>query len=66
MVKENSRYLGATAYFPELYGFKIIPAMLDLLECRAVPPSVYVDHVFISAENVCEYYPENWPDFCKS
>lgn len=64
MVKENSRYLGATAYFPELYGFKIIPAMLDLLECRSVPPSVYVDHVFISAENVCEYYPENWPDFC--
>lgn len=65
MIKENSRYLGATAYFPELYGFKIIPAMIDLLECRPVPPSVYVDHVFISAENVCEYYPENWPDFCQ-
>lgn len=65
MVKENSRYLGATAYFPEKYGFKIIPAMLDLLECRPVPPSVYVDHVFISKDNVCDYYPENWPDFCK-
>lgn len=64
MIKENSRYLGATAYFPENYGFKIIPAMLDLLECRPVPPSIYVDHVFISAENLCEYYPENWPDFC--
>lgn len=65
MIKENSRYLGATAYFPEKYGFKIIPAMLDLLECRPVPPSVYVDHVFISKDNVCDYYPENWPDFCK-
>jgi ribose transport system substrate-binding protein len=64
MIKENSRYLGATAYFPENYGSKIIPAMLDLLECRPVPPSVYVDHVFISAANVCEYYPDNWPDFC--
>lgn len=64
MIKENSRYLGATAYFPENYGFKIIPAMLDLLECRPVPPSVYVDHVFISAANICEYYPDNWPDFC--
>jgi ribose transport system substrate-binding protein len=64
MIKENSRYLGATAYFPENYGSKIIPAMLDLLECRPVPPSVYVDHVFISAENVCEYYPDNWPDYC--
>ena len=66
MVKENSRYLGATAYFPEKYGFKIIPALIDLLECRPVPPSVYVDHVFISAANICEYYPESWPDFCKS
>jgi ribose transport system substrate-binding protein len=64
MIKENSRYLGATAYFPENYGSKIIPAMLDLLECRPVPPSVYVDHVFISAENLCEYYPENWTDYC--
>jgi ribose transport system substrate-binding protein len=64
MIKENSRYLGATAYFPEKYGFKIIPAMLDLLECRPVPPSVYVDHVFINAANICEYYPEGWPDFC--
>ncbi|MBW7885599.1 MAG: sugar ABC transporter substrate-binding protein [Caldilineaceae bacterium] len=64
MIKENSRYLGATAYFPERYGDKIIPAMLDLLECRPVPPSVFVDHVFISADNVCDYYPENWPDFC--
>lgn len=64
MVKPDSRYLGATAYFPENYGSKIIPAMLDLLECRPVPPSVYVDHVFISAENVCQYYPDNWPDYC--
>lgn len=64
MIKENSRYLGATAYFPENYGFKIIPAMIDILECRPVPPSIYVDHVFISRDNLCEYYPENWPDFC--
>jgi ribose transport system substrate-binding protein len=64
MIKENSRYLGATAYFPELYGYKIIPTMIDLLECRSVPPSVYVDHVFISAENICDYYAESWPDFC--
>jgi ribose transport system substrate-binding protein len=65
MLKENSRYLGATAYFPEKYGYKIIPAMIDLLECRAVPPAIYVDHVFINTENICEYYAEAWPDFCK-
>ncbi len=64
MIKENSRYLGATAYFPENYGFKMLPALIDILECRPVPPSVYVDHVFISADNLCEYYPDSWPEFC--
>ena len=64
MVAENSRYLGATGYFPELYGFQIIPAMIDLLECNAVPPAIYVNHVFISQENICELYSEEWPAFC--
>lgn len=64
MIKENSRYLGATGYFPENYGSKIIPALIDILECRPVAPSIFVDHVFISKDNVCEYYPENWSEFC--
>ncbi len=64
MLKENSRYLGATAYFPESYGSKLLPTMISILECQPVPPSVYVDHVFISAANVCDYYPESWPETC--
>jgi hypothetical protein len=64
MLAENSRYLGATGYFPELYGFQIVPAMIDLLECRAVPPAIYVNHIFINGENICELYAEDWPDFC--
>lgn len=64
MIKEGSRYLGATGYFPENYGSKLLPAMIDILECRPVPPSIYVDHVFITADNVCDYYPDNWPEFC--
>jgi len=64
MLKENSRYLGATGYFPETYGDKLIPTMIDLLECRSVPPSVYQDHVFITADNICEFYAEEWEDFC--
>lgn len=59
MLKDGSIYLGSTAYFPENYGAKIIPAMIDMLECRPVPPSIYVDHVFITKDNVCEFYPEN-------
>jgi ribose transport system substrate-binding protein len=64
MIKENSRYLGATAYFPENYGQKLLPAMIDVLECRPVAPSIYVDHVFISKDNLCEYYPDSWTEFC--
>lgn len=58
IMKEDSIYLGATGYFPENYGQKIIPAMLDALECRPLPPSIYVDHVFINKDNLCELYPD--------
>jgi len=59
MLKPNSLYLGATAYFPELYGSKIIPAMIDLLECKPVPPAIYVDHVFVTKDNMCEVLPDS-------
>lgn len=64
MLKEDSRYLGATAYFPENYGSTLLPTIISILECQAVPPSVYVDHVFISKDNICDYYPDSWPDAC--
>lgn len=54
----DNAYMGSTAYFPEKYGDKIVPALIDLLEGRAVPPSIYVDHVFITSANIKEYYPE--------
>ncbi len=64
MVKEGTIYLGATGYFPEKYGEKIIPAMLDALNCKPLPPSIYVDHVYINKDNLCQYYPDGEP--CKS
>jgi ribose transport system substrate-binding protein len=65
MIKENSRYLGATGYFPENYGAQLLPEVIKVLECEQVPPSIFVEHVFIDAGNVCEFYPENWPDYCE-
>ncbi len=59
MLKPNSLYLGATAYFPERYGDKIIPAMLDLLACKSVPPAIYVDHVFVTKDNICQIIPDS-------
>jgi ribose transport system substrate-binding protein len=63
MMKPGSIYLGATGYFPEKYGSKIIPAMLDALNCKPLPPSIYVDHVFITKDNLCQLYPDS--DACK-
>lgn len=50
--------VGSTAYFPERYGDKIIPTILMLLQNQPVPPSVYVDHVFLTLDNIKEYYPD--------
>ncbi len=62
---EDSRYLGSTGYFPENYGDKLLEAMVDMLEGKAVPPSIYVDHVFISKDNICDFYADDFQDFCK-
>ncbi len=64
MVKEDSRYLGATGYFAERYGDKLLPAMIDILECRPVAPAIYQDHVFITKENLCEFYADEQSAFC--
>lgn len=57
--KEGSIFLGDTAYFPEKYGTYLIPAIVDALECKPLPPAIYVDHVFLTKDNVCQYYPDN-------
>ena len=59
MLREGTRHVGSTGYFPEKYGSYLIPAIVDALECKALPPAIYVDHVFINKDNVCEYYPED-------
>jgi ribose transport system substrate-binding protein len=64
MVKDDSRYLGATGYFAEKYGDKLLPAMIDILECRPVAPAIYQDHVFITKENLCEFYADEQAAFC--
>jgi ribose transport system substrate-binding protein len=54
----DSVIYGSTAYFPELYGDKLIPAILMAVQGQALPPSVFVDHVFITLDNIKEYYPD--------
>jgi ribose transport system substrate-binding protein len=56
--RPQSRFIGSTAYRPEKYGEGLIPLALDILNGKNVPPAVYVDHVYIDADNINQYYPE--------
>lgn len=51
-------FIGSTRYAAEEYGEQILELALKILNGQAVPPAVYNQHVFISKENVDQYYPE--------
>jgi ribose transport system substrate-binding protein len=54
----GSRIIGATAYWPEKYGPKLLAVAVKLLKGDPVPPAIYNQPVFISRDNMDEYYPE--------
>ena len=53
----HSRIIGSTAYMPERYGEKLMELALQILRGESVPPAVYIDHVFLTQENLEQYYP---------
>lgn len=55
--RPGTRIIGSTAYRPECYGEKLLELALKVLNGESVPPAVYIDHVFITPENVEQYYP---------
>jgi ribose transport system substrate-binding protein len=57
--RPHSPIVGATAYFPESYGERLLDLATKLIEGAAVPPAVYSEHLFIDATNVDEVYPED-------
>jgi ribose transport system substrate-binding protein len=58
MVRRDSRLVGSTAYRPERYGERLIPLALSILRREPAPPAVYMDHEFVSAANLSEFYPD--------
>jgi len=50
--KADSPLIGAVAYFPEKYGSKILPIVLQSLNGQPVPPAVYIEHKLISRAEV--------------
>ncbi|MEM9777738.1 MAG: substrate-binding domain-containing protein, partial [Chloroflexota bacterium] len=54
--RPDSRLIGSTAYMPEKYGEMLVSIALRLLQGQPVPPAVYIDHIFLTAENLAKYY----------
>jgi ribose transport system substrate-binding protein len=54
----DSHIIGSTAYMPEAYGQRLIQLAQSILTKEPVPPAVYMEHVFITAENLGAFYPK--------
>ena len=57
--RRGTRLIGSVAFFPERYGFGILPLALDMLRSKPVPPAVFVKHQLLTAENVDQIYPSD-------
>lgn len=51
-------FIGTTRFAPEKYGEQLLNLALKILEGKPVPPAVYNQHVFITRDNINEYYPD--------
>lgn len=59
LIREDANYAGATGFFPERYGELVIPNIIRMMngEEPASDP-LLMEHVFIDADNIDEYYPQ--------
>jgi ribose transport system substrate-binding protein len=56
--RDGFPFIGSTAYFPEHYGEGLLDTALRILRGEPVPPALYTRHVYITRENLEQYYPE--------
>jgi ribose transport system substrate-binding protein len=55
-IATNPQWIGDSAYFPERYGEIIVPNAIRAAKGEKIPESLLVPHVFVTKENVAEYY----------
>ena len=51
--------IGSTRYAPENYGPQLLALAMKILQGEAVPPAVYIQHAFITHDNIETYYPQD-------
>ncbi|RYG75468.1 sugar ABC transporter substrate-binding protein [bacterium] len=57
--KPGSPQIGSTASFPEKYGEKILPRLIEALEGKKLPEKFYTTHEFLTKDNVDKFYPND-------
>ena len=58
-IRARRGWVGDAALFPDRYGEVVVPALLDALDGRPVPPAMYVDTRFLTATSVERYYDDS-------
>lgn len=56
-IRDDDRWLGSVAYFPERYGELAVPAAIDLALGESVPEEILIDHQLITKDNIDDIYP---------
>jgi len=54
---DKTHFLGCVAFFPEKYPDYLMSIALDVLDGKAVPQEVHIDHKFLTQDNIKQYYP---------
>lgn len=55
-IASGGQWVGSTAFFPERYGEIGIPYLIDAAKGSAIPKELLVDHLYITKDNIGEYY----------
>lgn len=58
--RPNSRVIAGVAFRPEKYGEQLIVLARQILTGERTPPAVYVDLVLIDANNIDQFYPNEY------
>jgi ribose transport system substrate-binding protein len=52
-------FVASVGSFPERYGNWLLPIALETLAGKKLPPSVLINHVMVTKQTICHYYPDH-------
>lgn len=56
-IRDEPQWVGSVGYFPETYGELVMPVAIALAKGETVAEEVLVEHLWINAENIDDFYP---------